>query len=143
MCYTINKFDCASWEEHFWPEDSRAPANALRRMLYKARDLLKEMYSEQKERLLTLPGCYTWNPEAVLELDTEQFEAACLEARRKEGEEKTETLLAAVPCIRGTSSLPTAADGCWGFASITGLSIWTPAKSFFLCWKKGECGWRY
>lgn len=87
--------------EEFWPEHSDAPANALRRILSRVRSLLKEIYPEQEDILLTLPGCYAWNPEICLELDTKQFEAAFLEAGKKRGEEKAEALLFAVSLYRG------------------------------------------
>ncbi len=87
--------------EEFWPERSDAPANALRRMLLRARKLLKELYPEAEELLLTLPGCYAWNPEVCLTLDTKRFEDACLEAGRKKREEQTEALLAAVSLYKG------------------------------------------
>lgn len=51
---------CVSSEElieQFWAEgDSKAPGNALRYMLFKVRLLLKEMFPEQGELLLTFPG---------------------------------------------------------------------------------------
>lgn len=87
--------------EEFWPEHSEAPASALRRILFRVRSLLKEICPEQEDILLTLPGCYAWNPEICLELDTKQFEAAFLEAGKKRGEEKTEALLFAVSLYRG------------------------------------------
>ncbi len=87
--------------EEFWPEHSNDPANALRRMLFKVRDLLKEMYPEQGELLLTLSGCYAWKQDVCLELDIKQFETACLEAAKKEGEERREALLLAVSFYKG------------------------------------------
>lgn len=87
--------------EEFWPENSDAPAEALRRTLFRARSLLKEIYPEQENILLTLPGCYAWSPEVRLELDTKQFEAAFMEAGKKNGKEKEEALLSAVSLYRG------------------------------------------
>ncbi|MDE6959782.1 MAG: hypothetical protein K2P27_02860 [Lachnospiraceae bacterium] len=87
--------------EEFWPERSDTPANALRRMLLRARNLLRELYPYQEELLLTLPGCYAWNPEVSLELDIKQFEDACLEAGRKKGTEQVESLLRAVSLYKG------------------------------------------
>ena len=87
--------------EEFWPESSNAPAGALRRMLCKVRDILEEMFPEEKDLLQTLPGCYIWNPEVSLELDTEQFERLCREAGRKTGEERENALLQAVSLYRG------------------------------------------
>lgn len=87
--------------EEFWPEHSDAPADALRRILFRVRAFLKERYPEQEDILLTFPGCYAWNPEIRLELDTKQFETAFLEAGRKKGEERTKALLHAVSLYRG------------------------------------------
>lgn len=69
--------------EVFWTEkNSSDPANALRNMMFKIRTLLKDMFPKQADLLRTLQGCYGWNPEVRIELDTEQFEKVCLEARR-------------------------------------------------------------
>lgn len=88
--------------EMFWTEDrSSAPANALRNMLFKVRNLLKKMFPEQTDLLLTFPGCYTWNPAVRLEADTEQFEFICLEARKKSGEECYRLLMQAIVLYKG------------------------------------------
>lgn len=87
--------------EEFWPERSSAPGNALRRILFKVRDILKELYPGQGDLLLTLSGCYAWNPEVCLELDTKRFEDACLRAGKKEGQERLDALLSAVSLYKG------------------------------------------
>jgi len=87
--------------ERFWTERSQAPANALRNMLFKVRNLLKQMFPGCPDLLLTLPGCYVWNPDVRLELDTERLERACLEARKSSGEEQLRQLLLAVSFYRG------------------------------------------
>ena len=87
--------------EEFWPEHSDAPANALRRILFRARALLKEVYPEEEDILLTLPGCYAWNQDVCVELDAKQFETAFLEAGKKKGEEQLKALLFAVSLYRG------------------------------------------
>lgn len=87
--------------EQFWTEKSSAPGNALRHMLFKVRNLLKIMLPDCEEPLLTLPGCYLWNPDICFSLDTEQFETACLEAKKSSGEEQTEQLLLAVSLYKG------------------------------------------
>lgn len=87
--------------EKFWTEKSSAPGNALRHMLFKVRNLLKIIVPDCEEPLLTLPGCYAWNPDLCFELDTEQFETACLEARKRSGEEQAEQLLLAVSLYKG------------------------------------------
>lgn len=74
--------------EQFWTENNSAdPANALRNMLYKIRNLLKHMFPEQDNLLLTLPDGYAWKADVDIVLDTEQFEGLCLEAGKKTGEE--------------------------------------------------------
>ena len=97
--------------EAFWTERSQAPANALRNMLFKVRNLLKNIYPEYDDLLQTFPGCYGWNPDICLELDTEQFEAACLEARKKSKEEHLELLLQAIALYKG--DLLPANDSDW------------------------------
>lgn len=87
--------------EEFWPEHEGVSADTLRRMLCKARKLLEEMFPEQRKLLLTLSGCYAWNPEVCLELDTKQFENACLEAKRQNGEERERLLFQAVSLYKG------------------------------------------
>lgn len=85
----------------FWADQSDAPANALKNMIYKSRNLLKSMFPDQQELIMTLPGCYAWNPAVNLELDSEQFEQACLEARKHSGEEYLESLMKAVALYKG------------------------------------------
>ncbi len=88
--------------EQFWTEGSSSdPAEALRTMLFKVRNLLKQMFPGENDLLLTLPGCYIWNPDICFRLDTEEFEAACMEARKKTGEEYLELLLKAVSLYKG------------------------------------------
>ncbi|MCI8505711.1 MAG: hypothetical protein HFI67_05930 [Lachnospiraceae bacterium] len=87
--------------EEFWPGHDGASADTLRRMLFKIRKLLKNMFPEQENLLLTLPGCYVWNPEVCLELDTRRFEMACMEAGKHSGEEQERQLLLAVSLYKG------------------------------------------
>lgn len=88
--------------EQFWTEESSSdPAGALRTMLFKVRSLLKQIFPGQEDLLLTLPGCYTWNRDIYFKLDTEEFEEACLEARKKTGEESLKFLLKAISLYKG------------------------------------------
>jgi len=87
--------------EEFWPERSNNPGGALRRMLFEVRNLLKAMFPEQDDLLLTLSGGYAWNPDVCLDLDTARFEAACLEAGKKSGEERLMFLLSAISLYKG------------------------------------------
>ena len=88
--------------EQFWTEEtSNSPGAALRRMMFTVRNLLDEMFPGADNLLVTLPGCYAWNPDIRLELDTELFEKACLDAGRAVGEEKCSLLLRAVSLYKG------------------------------------------
>ena len=93
---------CEELIEQFWPENnSSSPSNALRYMLYKVRTLLENIFPEQEDLLQTFQGCYAWNPQVRLVLDSEQFETACLEARKTAGEEQLQRLLDAAALYRG------------------------------------------
>lgn len=88
--------------DQFWPENnSSSPSNALRNMLFKVRILLEDMFPDKKDLLQTFPGYYAWNKNISIKLDTEQFEAACLRARRTSGEEQLPLLLEAIPLYKG------------------------------------------
>ena len=86
----------------FWSE-SRDPASALRNMLFKTRILLKQIFPEQKQPLLTLQDCYAWDPKLKIVLDTEELEGLCFDARGKRigGEEYCELLCRAVSFYKG------------------------------------------
>ncbi|MCI8543830.1 MAG: hypothetical protein HFH95_11045 [Lachnospiraceae bacterium] len=85
----------------FWADQSSDPANALKNMVYKSRNLLKNMLPEEEELIVTLPGCYVWNPEVPVELDSELFEQACLDARKHSGREYLEYLMKALALYKG------------------------------------------
>ncbi len=88
--------------EVFWTEsNSSDPANVLRNMMFKVRNLLKDMFPEQTDLLRTLQGCYGWNPEVRIELDTDQFERICLEARQCSGKACLELLRQAMTVYKG------------------------------------------
>lgn len=72
--------------DRFWAEGSSDPINALRGMLHKIRRYLRDMFPEKEDMIVTLRGSYGWNPDLQLVLDSEQFEEACREARRRPGE---------------------------------------------------------
>ena len=88
--------------EVFWTEkNSSNPANALRNMLFKIRSLLKAMFPEQDDLLHTFQGYYVWNPEIVMEVDTEWFEERCSQVRQGSGEKDIEMLRRAVSTYNG------------------------------------------
>lgn len=84
----------------FWA-DSADPANALKNMIFKTRSLLKTMFPEQENLLVTLTGCYAWNPQVKLELDTEDFEQACLRIRKHTGDAYLANLRKAIALYKG------------------------------------------
>lgn len=101
--------------EQFWSEKgSSDPANALKSMLFKTRNLLKTMYPDHENLILTLQGCYAWNPSVRMWLDSEEFEKICLEARKQSGEGYLETLLRAVALYRG--DFLSGNDSDWAFS---------------------------
>ena len=69
--------------ERFWAQGSSDPINALRGMIYKIRKYLREMFPEEENMIVTRRGNYGWNPALQIELDSEEFEQACREARRQ------------------------------------------------------------
>lgn len=114
----VNHRRCISSEElieKFWAEKSKEPGNALRNMLFKVRNLLKEMFPEEEELLLTLPVGYMWSPNVRLELDTEQFETACLAAGKNRKDIDPEELLKAIALYRG--DFLSANDSDWALVS--------------------------
>lgn len=102
----VNHARSVSVEElinQFWADQSESgdPANAVKNMAYKSRNLLRTALPDERELIVTQPGCYVWNPEAPLELDSEQFEQACLEARKHSGEGYLEFLMKIIALYKG------------------------------------------
>lgn len=96
----------------FWPEDTSAdPANALKYTVHKTRHLLKQMFPEVENLLITHRGHYSWNPEIEINLDTEEFERACLEAKQPDSDITLEELLDALELYTG--DILTGSDAEW------------------------------
>lgn len=90
--------------DRFWMDNnSSSPSNALRYMLFKVRNLLEDMFPGKRDLLQTFSGYYAWNPEVCIKLDTEQFETACLKAKRMSegGEEQLTLFLEAISLYKG------------------------------------------
>lgn len=101
--------------EQFWSKKgSSDPANALKSMLFKIRNLLKNIFPNQENLILTLQGCYAWNPSVEVRLDTEEFERMCLEVRKQSGENYMEMLLCAVSLYKG--DFLSGNDSDWAFS---------------------------
>lgn len=86
--------------ERFWAQGSSDPINALRGMIYKIRKYLREMFPEEENMIVTRRGNYGWNPALQIELDSEEFEQACREARRQP-EAAAELLSQVLPIYKG------------------------------------------
>lgn len=87
----------------FWPEDSSVdPGNALKYTLHKTRALLKIMFPQKENLLITHRSHYVWNPEVKVVLDVEDFEGKCMQAKRGNDEaEVTANLLLAAQLYTG------------------------------------------
>ena len=96
----------------FWPEDASAdPANALKYTVHKTRHLLKQMFPEADNLLVTHRGHYSWNPDIEISLDTEEFERACLQAKQPDADITLEELLDALELYTG--DILTNSDAEW------------------------------
>lgn len=60
--------------EQFWGEHRKSPVNSLKNTLHKTRALLRDMFPESPELLVTQNGGYVWNSEVSIHLDTDAFE---------------------------------------------------------------------
>lgn len=87
--------------DRFWAQGSSDPINALRGMIYKIRKYLREMFPGGENMIVTSRGNYGWNPELQIELDSEEFEQACKEARRQPEGKGTELLSRVLPLYKG------------------------------------------
>ena len=96
----------------FWPEDSSAdPANALKYTVHKTRHLLKQMFPEEENLLVTHRGHYSWNPDVKITLDAEEFEKACILAKHPEDGITFEEMLDAIDLYTG--DILTNSDAEW------------------------------
>lgn len=85
LCYLIAHRDRpvaqSEFIELFWPEENSAnPSNALKTLLYRVRSLLEPLLPDGPEPILSRRGAYSWNPEIVCQVDTDQLEALCRRA---------------------------------------------------------------
>lgn len=86
--------------DRFWAEGSSDPINALRGMVHKIRKYLREMFPGEENLIVTNRGNYGWNPNLQIELDSEEFEQACKDARRQP-ETAAEILSGAISMYKG------------------------------------------
>jgi len=86
--------------ELLWGDSAEVsnPENTLRILLHRTRSLLDQLYEGAgRECILRKDGSYCWNPEVLIELDYERFEALCQSSR----ESRLEDLLKALSLYRG------------------------------------------
>lgn len=78
------------------------PANALKNLIYRLRNLLAGLGEGGKNLILFKRGMYSWNNEAECVIDTEQMEKSCEKAKTATTEEKKiACLTAAVDIYQG------------------------------------------
>ena len=69
-----NRISSAELIEHFWPGESKDPVNSLKNMIHKTRVLLRSIFPEITDLLVTQSGCYEWNSNVQIEIDTEELD---------------------------------------------------------------------
>ncbi len=86
----------------FWTEKNSAdPANSLKNMVFKTRNLLKQLFPDQENLLITQQGGYAWNGAVEIRVDVEVFADLCLKARKQSGEDYIATLRRAASLYKG------------------------------------------
>ena len=68
------KFSSHELIDCFWSEDGKDPANSLKNMMHKTRTLLRSIYPDMEDVIVTCPGGYEWRHDLQIEVDTDQFE---------------------------------------------------------------------
>lgn len=64
--------------EAIWPdEESDNPANTLKNLVYRARNLLADTFGPEAQLIISQRGAYAWNGEYRCTVDTDEFEALC------------------------------------------------------------------
>lgn len=76
---TVDEIASALWQD----EETNNPAGALKNLMYRLRNLMKQYFGEQ-EFIQTNRGSYRWNPKAEVSVDVEAFEQDYNEAKRQD-----------------------------------------------------------
>ena len=83
-------------------EDGIDATGRLKAMLYRVRNLLDRLGDGAGHRLILFKGgCYYWNPDVAVTLDTEEFERLLTSAACAEEEERLRLCLEAIELYRG------------------------------------------
>ena len=101
----VNHTGCITYDElieQFWPDGkSDNPGSALRYSASKTRENLAKLFPEYKNLLVTVSHGFVWSADVEIVLDSEQFEAAYLYAKRLEEDARTDALLHAADLYHG------------------------------------------
>jgi len=75
------KFSSSELIDAFWSNDGKDPANSLKNMMHKTRTLLRSIYPDMDDVIVTCSGGYEWRHDLQIEVDTDQFEQLYREAK--------------------------------------------------------------
>ena len=101
--------------EQFWPEENRAaPINALKTQLYRIRTMLKPLFGDDFQPILSHRGGYQWNPAIETNVDVDQIEMLLERIHRPDTSvAKREALLKQVIELYRGDFLPKLAHSLW------------------------------
>lgn len=75
--------------ENFWSNDNKDPSNSLKTTIHKIRNLLKTMFPQCDDLIVTIRGGYAWNPNVNIHVDIHNFESLCRDAKKLPDASKT------------------------------------------------------
>lgn len=75
------KFSSHELIDCFWSDDGKDPANSLKNMMHKTRTLLRNIFPDMGDVIVTCPGGYEWRHDLEIEVDTDQFERVYHDAK--------------------------------------------------------------
>ena len=74
-------FSSRSLIDNFWSDDGKDPANSLKNMMHKTRALLRSIFPDEEDLIVTCSGGYEWRRDLQIEVDTDLFEKYYHEAK--------------------------------------------------------------
>ena len=88
ICHNNNNISVGELSEALWnDEESDNPANALKNLVYRTRNVLKKYYGKT-EFIKTGRGYYSWNKDISIKTDAKEFELMCIKAENEGSETK-------------------------------------------------------
>ena len=101
----VNHAGCITYDElieQFWPDGkSDNPGSALRYSASKARESLSKLFPGYKNLLVTVSHGFVWSTDVEIVLDSEQFEAVYMHAKRLKDDARADALLNAADMYHG------------------------------------------